>query len=56
MQKRGFTLVELLAVVAIIALVVLIAIPNVIEGLDEAREANYKNDVSTIKRQEEPKQ
>ena len=48
MNKRGFTLVELLAVIAIMALVILIAIPNVIEGINGARKENFANEVTTI--------
>ena len=31
MNKKGFTLVELLAVIAILALLIIIALPNVLE-------------------------
>ena len=48
MNKKGFTLVELLAVVAITAIILLIAIPNVMEGLNESKMNNFGNEVSTI--------
>ncbi len=48
MNKKGFTLVELLAVVAITAIILLIAIPNVMEGLNESKMNNFGNEVSTL--------
>lgn len=37
MNKKGFTLVELLAVIAILAILSLIAVPNVLKYLNESR-------------------
>ncbi len=48
MNKKGYTLVELLAVVAIMAIILLIAIPNVLEGLNESRMNNFGNEVNTL--------
>lgn len=48
MNRKGFTLVELLAVVAITAIIILIAIPNVMEALNEARMENFGNEVNTL--------
>ncbi len=41
MNKKGFTLVELLAVIAILAILVIIALPNVLETYKEARKASF---------------
>ena len=48
MNRKGFTLVELLAVVAIMAIILLIAIPNVMEGLNESKMNNFGNEVNTL--------
>ena len=37
MKKRGFTLVELLAVIAILAILVLISLPNVVGMFNNAK-------------------
>ena len=47
-NKKGYTLVELLAVVAIMAIILLIAIPNVMEGLNQGRKNTFGNNVVTI--------
>jgi prepilin-type N-terminal cleavage/methylation domain-containing protein len=41
-NKRGFTLVELLAVIVILAVILVIAIPNVIKVIDKAKLDTYK--------------
>ena len=38
MKKKGFTLVELLAVIAILAILVIIALPNVLKMFNESKE------------------
>jgi prepilin-type N-terminal cleavage/methylation domain-containing protein len=48
MNKNGFTLVELLAVVAIMAVIIIIAIPNVTESLNEAKADNFGNEVNAL--------
>ena len=48
MNKKGFTLVELLAVVAILAVLVLIALPNVMELFNEAKKDSFENEVRNI--------
>ena len=48
MKKRGFTLVELLAVIVIMAVILIIAIPNVIEGLDKAKSKSFVNDARSL--------
>ena len=39
MKKRGFTLVELLAVIAILAILVLISLPNVVGMFNNAKKS-----------------
>ena len=41
MNKKGFTLVELLAVIAILAILVIIALPNVLSMYNEARKNTF---------------
>ncbi len=52
-SKKGFTLVELLAVIAILAILVIIAIPNVINLYRNARKNTFKSDVQSIIRASE---
>ncbi len=47
-SKKGFTLVELLAVIAILAILVIIAIPNVLNLYRNARENVFVNEVQNI--------
>lgn len=49
MKKRGFTLVELLAVIAILAVLVIIAMPNIMKVFREAKQKSFYNEVETIK-------
>ena len=55
MNKKGFTLVELLAVIAILAILVIIALPNVLKMYNEARRntfvAEANNIINTAKKQ-----
>ena len=44
MNKKGFTLTELLAVIAIIAIISLIAVPNVIDIYDSTKSNNMISD------------
>ncbi len=48
MKNKGFTLVELLAVIAIMAVIIIIAIPNVLSSLNEARRENFANEVKNL--------
>jgi prepilin-type N-terminal cleavage/methylation domain-containing protein len=47
-NKKGFTLVELLAVIAILAVLVIIALPNVIGLFNEAKKNSFTNEVKEI--------
>ena len=51
MKKRGFTLVELLAVIAILAILVIIALPNVLEMFNDAKKNTFVTEVKTIFKQ-----
>ena len=48
MNKKGFTLVELLAVIAILALIVIIALPNVFSMFNEAKKDTFLTEAKTI--------
>jgi len=48
MNRRAFTLIELLIVVAIIAILALIAVPNFLEAQVRSKVARVKSDVRTI--------
>ncbi len=49
MKKKGFTLVELLAVISILAILVLISMPNIIEMYNNAKKRSFLNEVETVK-------
>ena len=48
MNKKGFTLVELLAVIAILAILVIIALPNVIKLYNDAKKNSFLTEAKTI--------
>ena len=48
MKKKGFTLVELLAVIAILAILVIIAMPNVLNMFNKAKQDSFETEVKTI--------
>ena len=48
MKKKGFTLVELLAVIAILAILVIIAIPNVLDMFNNAKINTFVTEAKTI--------
>ncbi len=52
-SKKGFTLVELLAVIAILAILVVIALPNVIDMFQGAKKGTFKTEVQQVIRQAE---
>lgn len=45
MNKKGFTLVELLTVIAILAIILLIAAPTILNVLEKAKKNTFKNQV-----------
>ena len=51
MKKKGFTLVELLAVIAILAILVIIALPNVLQMFNNAKKNAFSTEVRTIYKQ-----
>ena len=48
MKKKGFTLVELLAVIAILAILVIIALPNVLKMFNDAKKNSFLTEAKTI--------
>ena len=48
MNKKGFTLVELLAVIAILAILVIIALPNVLKMFNDAKKNSFLTEAKTI--------
>ena len=47
-NKKGFTLVELLAVISILAILVIIALPNVMKAYRNARKDSFLNEVKSM--------
>lgn len=50
MKKKGFTLVELLAVIAILAILVIIALPAVLTMFNKAKVDTFVNEARTLYR------
>ncbi|MDD6653008.1 MAG: BspA family leucine-rich repeat surface protein [Clostridium sp.] len=48
MNKKGFTLVELLAVIAILAILVIIALPNVIKMYNDSKKNAFMTEVQNL--------
>ena len=48
MKNKGFTLVELLAVIAILAIFVIIALPNVLKMFNQAKKDTFLTEAKTI--------
>ena len=48
MNKKGFTLVELLAVIAILAILIIIALPNVLKMLNDAKKNSFLTEAKTV--------
>ena len=48
MKKKGFTLVELLAVIAILAILVIIALPNVMGMFNTAKKNSFTTEVKEV--------
>ena len=49
-NKKGFTLVELLAVIAILAILVIMALPAVLRMFEKARVDSFTNEVNVLVR------
>ena len=50
MNKKGFTLVELLAVIAILAILVIIALPNVLSMFNKAKKDTFASETKDMVR------
>ena len=48
MKNKGFTLVELLAVIAILAILVIIALPNVLKMFNQAKKDTFLTEAKTV--------
>lgn len=48
MNKKGFTLVELLAVIAILAILVIIALPNVLSMFNDSKKNSFMTEVREV--------
>ncbi len=48
MNKKGMTLIELLAVVGVLAMLMVIAIPNAVDAYKESKKKNFLTDVQTV--------
>ena len=48
MNKKGFTLVELLAVIAILAILVIIALPNVLKMFNDSKKNSFLTEAKTL--------
>lgn len=49
MKKKGFTLVELLAVIILLGLLTFVVMPSVIGSIKEAKEKSYQQQLSNLK-------
>ena len=47
-NKKGFTLIELLAVIVILAIIMVIAIPQILNVINDSRDASWKNSADMI--------
>lgn len=48
MKKRGFTLVELLAVITVLGVILAIVIPKINNTLENSKEAAYNNQINSL--------
>lgn len=48
MNKKGFTLVELLAVIAVLAILVVIALPNLVNLFNDAKKSSFTTELKEI--------
>ena len=54
-KKKGFTLVELLAVIVILAIILVIAVPKLSETIKNSKKASFESSAKTIASQAEKK-
>ena len=52
-KKKGFTLVELLAVIVILAIILVIAVPQIMDTIDSARSASLESSAKMVAAQVE---
>ena len=48
MKHKGFTLVEMMAVIAVLALLVVLVLPNVLKSYRDAKKVSFINEAKTI--------
>jgi prepilin-type N-terminal cleavage/methylation domain-containing protein len=48
MNKKGFTLMELLAVIAILAILIIVLLPNIIKLMNDTKKENFSNEIKAI--------
>ncbi len=48
MKIKGFTLVELLAVIVIVAIILVIAIPRVLKAIEKVKDSAYESQIELI--------
>ena len=53
MKKRGFTLVELLAVIVVIGLILVIVVPRVLKNIDEEKKSTFISSAKALIRKVE---
>ena len=48
MNRKGFTLIELIAILGVIAIIILVSAPNIINQISKTRKNSYDNFVSDL--------
>ena len=48
MKKKGFTLVEIMAVIAIIAILAIVAMPNIVKSFNNSKENTFLSEAQGI--------
>ena len=48
MKKKGFTLVELLAVIAILEILTIITLPNIVSMFNEAKKNSFTTEIKEL--------
>ena len=48
MKHKGFTLVEMMAVIAILGLLVVLVLPNVLKSYRDAKKISFINEAKTV--------